>query len=61
MEKTLEFYHWFTFKGGFISNESFEKVHEKVNNIPLQFSSSLKSRAQEIKATHNHQFNYKNR
>lgn len=61
MEKTIEFYDWFTLNGGLISNESLEKVHEKVNQIILTFSSSLRPRAEEIKEKHNYQFNFKNR
>ena len=61
MEKTLEFYHWFMLNGGFITNESLEKVHEKVNQITLTFSSSLRPRAEEIKEKYNYQLNFKNR
>ena len=61
MEKILEFYHWFMLNGGFITNESLEKVHEKVNQITITFSSSLRPRAEEIKEKHNYQFNFKNR
>ncbi len=61
MEKTIEFYHWFMLNGGFITNESLEKVHKKVNQIKLTFSSSLRPRAEEIKEKHNYQFNFKNR
>lgn len=62
MEKTLKFFNWFTSNGGgFTSENSIANIHQIVNYIPLQISSSLKSRSQEIKQKHNHCFNFKNR
>jgi hypothetical protein len=59
METTTKFYEWFISLGGENNHPSEYNVHEKLNNIKLDYSSSLKHRAEEIKEKYNHNFKTK--
>jgi hypothetical protein len=61
MNKTLEFYNWFTSIGGFISNECLERVQEKLNKKPQANAISFRKKSSETKKKYNHQFVLKDR
>ena len=55
----MNFYNWFAFIGGELSNFKVEEINQSVNQIQLNHS-NLKPRAEEIKRKYNHVFKFKN-
>lgn len=55
MTNLNNFYNWFTGLGGDTALIDFNRLHDNVNNITLQYS-TLKLRASEIKEKYNYKF-----
>lgn len=57
MKKSETFFIWFINLGGEIKLQSTDAILNKMYDIPLTFSSSIKHRATEFKEKYNYKFN----